>query len=415
LASSRLGTAIGLRALNAEWGAEFFEVPIEATIDQAAADRVFSGPETVIDVQTHLLAPHSQAKSAHYDAYYEKVMPDWWRELRPGIKRDLAWYLEAIFIETENAVAVLTSGPGTDPAVRALFNDEMYAVRALVDGLAGSGRLYNHAVVHAQDPREIAGMRGYRDEFDPIGWKVYTPGRSLLREDQYGRSQTWVDGWMLDDHEHGFPFLEMARELNVKLVCAHKGLSGLADNGTARDIGPAAKAFPDLNFVVYHSGYEVALADGEGPYTPAVNAGVNTLLKGIEDAGVERQGNIFAELGTTWFCLIRRPREAAHVWGKLLKMLGEDNVVWGSDSIWYGSPQPTIDAFRAFQIPDDMCKEFGYSKITPEIKAKILGINASKVYNIDIDAARTNFMNDDLSWARKAILDYKNDGFGKLY
>jgi uncharacterized protein len=36
--------------------------------------------------------------------------------------------------------------------------------------------------------------------------------------------------------------------------------------------------------------------------------------------------------------------------GKLVKYCGEDNVLWGTDSIWYGSPQDQIQAFRTFQI-----------------------------------------------------------------
>ena len=83
--------------------------------------------------------------------------------------------------------------------------------------------------------------------------------------------------------------------------------------------------------------------------------------------------NVYAELGSTWFCLIRRPEEAAHVLGKLLLAVGEDNVLWGTDSIWYGSPQPAIDAFRAFQIPAELRERYGYPELTPRVKAKILG------------------------------------------
>ena len=46
--------------------------------------------------------------------------------------------------------------------------------------------------------------------------------------------------------------------------------------------------------------------------------------------------------------------------GKLLAALGEDNIVWGTDSIWYGPSQPLIDAFRAFQIPQEYCQRYGY-------------------------------------------------------
>jgi hypothetical protein len=40
--------------------------------------------------------------------------------------------------------------------------------------------------------------------------------------------------------------------------------------------------------------------------------------------------------------------------GKLLSAFGEDNVIWGTDSAWYGPTQPLIDAFKAFTIPEDM-------------------------------------------------------------
>ena len=86
LVESRRGTAIGLRALNAEWGAPFFDVPEEATIDQTAADHVFSGPEVVIDVQTHFSAPASRRDgNPGLDALYRPLMPDWWHDVDDGL------------------------------------------------------------------------------------------------------------------------------------------------------------------------------------------------------------------------------------------------------------------------------------------------------------------------------------------
>jgi hypothetical protein len=65
--------------------------------------------------------------------------------------------------------------------------------------------------------------------------------------------------------------------------------------------------------------------------------------------------------------------------------------VWGTDSIWYGSPQPLIDAFRAFEIPSRMQEESGYPALTVATKAKILGVNARSVYGItDDDVARAS-------------------------
>src|SRR5262249_9798394 len=171
----------------------------------------------------------------------------------------------------------------------------------------------------------------------------------------------------------GIPFLEQARASGVRRVCAHKGISGLVATGSPRDVGPAAAAFPDLDFLIYHSGYEIppGAAPEEGPYSDeAAHAGTNRLVTSLRAARIAPGSNVYAELGSTWFCLIRRPEEAAHVLGKLLLAVGEDNVLWGTDSIWYGSPQPAIDAFRAFQIPAELRERFGYPELTHEVKAK---------------------------------------------
>ena len=77
------------------------------------------------------------------------------------------------------------------------------------------------------------------------------------------------------------------------------------------------------------------------------------------------------------------PDQAAHVLGKLLVAVGEDNVCWGTDSIWYGSPQDQIEAFRAFEITPEFQERFGYPALTPELKAKILGTNSAALYGIE--------------------------------
>jgi hypothetical protein len=102
---------------------------------------------------------------------------------------------------------------------------------------------------------------------------------------------------------------------------------------------------------------------------------------------------------------------AAHTIGKLVRYLGVDNVIWGTDSVWYGGSQPLIDAFRAFQIPDRMCEEFGYAKLTDEDKAKIFGLNAAPLYGVDVDAMRKAGRNDDLAWCREAVDEYRKRQF----
>jgi uncharacterized protein len=413
LVETRLGTAAGLRALNEEWGAEFFEVPADAAIDADVAREIFRKREPVIDVQTHFMGPRAH-KALPYEflaGMYRSLMPDWWTEMDDLVRWDLAAYINNVFLETETAVAVLTSGPGiSEDGSRMLFNDEMAATRALFERFAGTGRILNHAVVHADVDAEVEAMAFWRDEYDPVGWKVYTPGR---RDPRTG----WTSGWMLDDEQYGFRFLERARDLGVTLICAHKGISQLVDNGSPRDVGPAAAAFPDLSLVVYHSGYELPMdgAPPEGPYEDAsADVGVNRLITSLKTAGVGRGSNVYAELGSTWFSLIRRPVEAAHVLGKLVHHVGEDNVIWGTDSIWYGAAQPILDALRVFQIPDEMCERYGYAKLTPEIKDKITTFNAAGVYNIDLDNVRARIETDELAWAKALLQDLKGNGFSAL-
>jgi hypothetical protein len=62
--------------------------------------------------------------------------------------------------------------------------------------------------------------------------------------------------------------------------------------------------------------------------------------------------------------------------------LGADNVLWGTDCLWYGSPQPYIQAFRAFQIPAALQSQYGYPAITDEIRRKVFGWNGARVYGM---------------------------------
>ena len=137
---------------------------------------------------------------------------------------------------------------------------------------------------------------------------------------------------------------------------------------------------------------------------------MNRLVKTLLDHGVAPGSNVYAELGTTWYCLVKRPLEAAHVLGKLLNAVGEDNVLWGTDAIWYGPTQAAVDTFRTFQIPAWMRDEFGYPELTPALKEKVLGLNAARVYGIDVESARSHMGSDDVQWAREAMAEYRASG-----
>ena len=229
-------------------------------------------------------------------------------------------------------------------------------------------------------------------------WRHSRPTRSSAHRDG-------AAGFFLDDDTYGAPFIERARKLKVRNIAVHKGLA-FGPRGyeysTSRDVGPAAVRYPDMTFLIYHSGFDTGVK--EGPYDPQAKAGVDVLVRSMRDAG--RPKNVYAELGSTWRFVMRDPDQAAHLLGKLLVTFGEDNILWGTDSIWYGSPQDQIQAFRAFEISREFQEKFGYPALTPAIKRKIFGLNAMRVYGLDATVLRRRVSKDRVKKARD---EYLND------
>ena len=166
---------------------------------------------------------------------------------------------------------------------------------------------------------------------------------------------------------------EECRKLGIKNIGCHKGVpfgQFYARYAHCEDFDAAADDFLDLNFIAYHAAW---------PYHNELAA-----LKGFKP----QRKNLFAEVGTTFAATVTsRPLECAHVLGTLLRDLGEDYVLWGTDSLLWGNPQWQIEAFRKFQIPDQLVEGYGYPKITPEIRRKVLGENAARIWNIDRKSA----------------------------
>jgi hypothetical protein len=100
---------------------------------------------------------------------------------------------------------------------------------------------------------------------------------------------------------------------------------------------------------------------------------------------------------------MRDPTQAAHVLGKLLVAVGPDNVLWGTDSIWYGSPQGQIQAFRAFEIAPELQERYGYPELNPEVKRKILGGNGLRLYDVDAVDTRCRVSPDEIDEARRSL------------
>jgi hypothetical protein len=93
------------------------------------------------------------------------------------------------------------------------------------------------------------------------------------------------------------------------------------------------------------------------------------------------------------------------VLGKLLKHVGEDNVVWGTDCLFYGSPQPQIQALRAFHISEELQERYGYPALTKERKEKILGLNGARLYRIPPVPPRCDFTRRELARIREELRD----------
>ena len=334
--SSRTGTAAALRAIDEAWGGGFYAVPPEAAMDREAADGGLGGDQLVIDVQTHFTADRAMFAEQLPKAFFglaESVTGDMFKGLDKLVRTQadalysLAEYLRCVYGESETAVAVLTSAPASDGDYKTnmLDNPEMFGTRELIERLSGTGRLINHCVVTPNIPGDIEMMDRWSDWCRPAGWKVYT----MFGEQAEGFMNWNAPAWTLDDEQSGLPFLRRAEETGVRVVCAHKGLTFGPDTGwngpsSPKDIGPAAKAFPDINFLIYHSGYEPRQGDKEeGPYSEEVaHQGTNRLITSLKEAGVGPGSNVYAEIGSTWYLVMAHPREASHVMGKLLAVLG---------------------------------------------------------------------------------------------
>ena len=373
-----------------------YALPAEAAFDAQLA-QASVGPlpgEFIFDVQLHHVNPRG--------AWRKRAGPNAFRNL-PNSNCGQAdpvdcfsadALLKDVFMDSDTAMAVLSHLPGgtdTNP----LDFEAAGATRVAANALDGSERLLLHGRCMPTLPGEIESMDAQAAAWKLSAFKTYT---------QFG-PRDGPEGFRLDDDRFGTPFIERARKLGVRNICVHKGLAFGARGyafSLADDVGPAARRHPDMNFLVYHSGFDTQVK--EGPYDPRAKAGVDVLIRAWLEAG--RPRNVYAELGSTWRFVMRDPDQAAHLLGKLLMHLGEDQILWGTDSIWYGSPQDQIQAFRAFEISSEFQQKYGYPPLTTQAKLKSFGRNAARVYGLSTEQMRTRLLKDRVQ-QRKT--EYLND------
>src|SRR5688500_1501291 len=363
-------TLLAFNAANAAAGRTggYFDIDPDAALDLQLA-RAQVGPakdEFIFDVQGHFIdTPKGNSKG-------------------PDV------FIKDVFMDSDTDVMVLSFVPSSRDAEPVTIQ-AADAVRRIVDRLEGTHRLLLHGRVNPNQPGDVEGMDELAQKWRVSAWKTYT---------QYGPGGK---GYFLSD-EIGTRFIERARWLGVKVICVHKGLPfgrQSYEHSQCSDIGVVAKRFPDVKFLIYHSGFVTSVK--EGPY--GQRDGVDTLIRSLQENSISPGSNVYAELGSTWRFLMRDPEQAAHALGKLIKHCGENNVLWGTDSIWYGSPQDQIVAFRTFQISQSFRDRFGYAEITPALHAKIFGLNGAAVYGISPAEIKKIIASDEVSRQKASYLE----------
>lgn len=392
----------------------YFDVPDDPTDPEQVCSKMIDPASLFIfDIQTH----HVNRANTLYDKFLRQQSRFTGscalRGVMPVECFSREEYIRLMFLESDTTVAVLSGLPAVDDENNPITNTEIAEAKRIVDALAeDSERLINHHMV-LPNQRGLSGvdaqleaMERTLDVYGKVGaWKTY-PAWSPNNTEQNAQ-----DGYFYDDPKTGLRVVQKGLELGVGTFCIHKGLPIPAFSTKYNDpvdIGRVAKLFPEAKFIIYHSGYGHQ-GYTEGPYTMGSRVGTNSLITALLENGIKPNQNVYAELGTTWQLVSTLPlvggtTAAAHLLGKLLKYVGEDNVVWGTDSIWYGSPQAQIESFLQFQISPAFQQRYGYPALTMELKQKILGLNAARAYGIDPEAMRCTVAQSKLA-ARKRELD----------
>lgn len=208
------------------------------------------------------------------------------------------------------------------------------------------------------DPREgDRGLAQLEEDFETHQF----PGVKLYTAEWNGTSR----GYTMKDPIVA-PYLEKCRSLGIKNIHLHKGPTTYPldyDAFDVRDVDYVATNYPDLNFIVDHCG-----------------------MPRIDDfcfiAGQER--NVYGGLALIPSYIHARPKYFAQMMAELLFFVGPDRLLFGSDYA-ITSPKWIIEQFMAFEFDDETAQEAG-THLTLEVKRKIMGLNAAKLYGLDVPA-----------------------------
>ncbi len=393
--ASSAGMATAFYAMNKVFGPVFDVTEAEAKDMDMAKDRAKSlSSQFIFDDQTHFIRDDFKQEGLlglTKWAVGAKVNPDIMSAPMSLARYKMDNYLKEIFLDSDTKISLLSGAPFDDPSWWLLSNDAIQNACRSVNKIAGNTRMLGHTVITPKYPNWMDEVDRAIETLYPVSWKSYTIG------DPFGPSKF---AWRLDDEKLMYPFYEKAIKSGINTICIHKGLmprdyekafAGTWEHASCWDIGKAAKDWPGMNFVIYHSALRPWLADQpQADLEKFLETGyvewATDLARIPEKFGVH---NVYAEIGSTFASTaVTMPKFCAMFIGQLVNMMGSDRVVWGSDSVWYGSPQWQIEAMRRLEIPDDVMKKMGWkTKLggpNSEVKQNIFGLNSARLYNLDV-------------------------------
>jgi len=409
------GMAAAFVAMNDVYGRIFDVSAAEAAEPAAAAQRAQGlANQYIVDVQTHFMRDDFKGEFMMGIVNYAAENYNPAMTTGPGglsldaLKFDN--YVKYIWLDSDTKVALLSGAPFDDPAGWFLNNDQMKSAYDAVNKVAGSNRMLFHSLVTPKQPGWMEELDRCIADVKPSSWKSYTIGDPL-------NPKTTKYPWRLDDEAVVYPWYEKAVKAGINTVCVHKGLmpndyaTSIPGGGwkyaTVEDLPKAAKDWPQINFVIYHSAIQPFLVPLDAELAEFEKTGyirwVSDLAKIPQEHGVN---NVYGEIGTAFATTcVTSPRFCAAMMGTLIKGLGRDHVVWGTDSVLYGSPQWQIEAFRRLEIPDDLQKKYGFAPLGPAdgmVKNAIFGYNSAQLYKLDI---RAELHNDGMAKLKTAYLE----------
>ncbi|HUF20778.1 MAG TPA: amidohydrolase family protein [Burkholderiales bacterium] len=418
---SASGMALAFLAMNQVFGPVWDVNEAEASDRDLADARAKSlARQFIFDAQTHFVRDDfNRDRMLNLGRYAAEHWNPAMKETPMTLARyKFQNYLKEVFLDSDTKLVLLTSAPYDNIDWYHLFNDQIREARTAINTVAGTRRMFSHSVVTPRLPGWMDEVDKAIEEYKPDSWKGYTVG------DPSSPTQKGL-AWRLDDEKLVYPFYEKAVKAGITTICIHKGLlprdyerswAGIWQHATVDDLPKAAKDWPQIKFVIYHAALRPLLEQPELELAEFEKSGyikwVTDLARMPAEHGVD---NVYAEVGASFAnSAVANPRFCAALMGQLVNEMGEERVLWGTDSVWWGSPQWQIEAFRRLEIPDDMMKKMGWKKklggTDSEIKQKIFGLNSARLYNYKVETAYEQLGRDKLTLMKA---HYQHEGIGR--